>query len=168
MAWRHSQRSLHHFAGTLGPWRSLANVAARWGQVVRVCLVDDNELILDAFALLLRGSGHEVLTAATGAEGLALVARASPDLVVIDLELPRMRGDRAVAEMRRLYPGLPIILTSGKSDPSPGSVGPFGADVFLAKPFNAQKLMSAFSVAQAVRAAVDPRDQSGHRTLRAM
>src|SRR5512134_4017535 len=102
---------------------------------MRICIIDDNVMILEALALLLRDRGHEVFSAESAMEGMALVERTSPDFVLVDLDLPGMKGDALAGELRLRHSALPIILTSGKASPPAGAIGPHAADLFLAKPF---------------------------------
>ncbi|MEI8254786.1 MAG: response regulator [Deltaproteobacteria bacterium] len=81
----------------------------------RLLLVDDERAILETTGGVLTGLGFEVVFAADGLEALSVLAREGPAirLVLMDLTMPRMDGQAAFLEMHRLYPRLPVILTSG-------------------------------------------------------
>lgn len=117
---------------------------------MRICIVDDNAIVMDSLALLLRDAGHEVHCAGAAEEGAAVVEQAKPDCVLVDLDLPGTKGDALAASLRARYRSLPIILTSGHQAP-PGAVGPKGADLFLAKPFTPSALAAAFAKILALR-----------------
>ena len=62
---------------------------------MRICIIDDNALLADAIAFGLRDRGHEVTLAKNGDEGIAAVQGCDYDVVVIDWQMPGMRGDVA-------------------------------------------------------------------------
>jgi len=119
--------------------------------IVRVCLVDDNEAVLDAMALWLRDSNDEVVLARTGAEARSCVQEATPDLVIADVNLPDTTGICLARDLRTLRPGLVILLISGQAQLTAGAVGPDGADAFLMKPFTPKALTAAVRQAQQFR-----------------
>ena len=71
--------------------------AASTGQIL---IVEDNPYNLELMTYLLTASGHEVRSAMTGADGLAVIAAAHPDLVVLDLQLPDMDGYEVLERIR--------------------------------------------------------------------
>ncbi len=118
---------------------------------MRICIIDDNIMVLEALVSLLRDGGHEVFSAHGAPEGLALVTREGPDFLLIDLDLPGMKGDTLACEIRRRDPSLPIVLTSGHGSPPAGSIGPHCAEAFLAKPFTPGDLVATFLRLRALR-----------------
>jgi DNA-binding response OmpR family regulator len=112
---------------------------------MRICIIDDNVMVSDALGLVLRDAGHELLAAHGAEEGVALVNRDNPDLVVVDLDLAGSKGDVLAKLLRARHPVLPIVLCSGHQTPPPDAIGPHGADLFLAKPFTAGMLGAAFA-----------------------
>ena len=118
---------------------------------MRICIIDDNVMVLEALVSLLRDSAHEVFCANGAQDGFVVVEREAPDFLLVDLDLPGMKGDTLAAEMRRRHPSLPIILTSGHGSPPSGSIGPHCADVFLAKPFTPGNLVSTCMRIRALR-----------------
>jgi CheY-like chemotaxis protein len=72
---------------------------------------------------VLGNSGYSTVTAASGEEALRVLRQSNPvHLVILDYEMPGMRGDAVALEMRRLRPKLPIILFTGVPDDIPNSV----------------------------------------------
>jgi signal transduction histidine kinase/CheY-like chemotaxis protein len=109
-----------------------------------VLFVDD-EPILRAFAsLALQRGGFEVLLAADGEEALRLFRqrRAEVALVVLDLTMPRLGGVETLQELRRLDPGVKVLLSSGYSEAEPGPPPGENGDTFLPKPYRPQELLA--------------------------
>jgi CheY-like chemotaxis protein len=98
----------------------------------RILLVDDEQLIRETARMILEGEGYEVLTAADGIEGLHSLSRSLPDLIISDLNMPRMTGFEFLAIVRQRFPHVATIAMSGGY--STGEV-PLGvlADAFLQK-----------------------------------
>lgn len=79
----------------------------------RILVIDDEEGVRDAFELALDEVLYEVVTAADGLEGLARAAEATPDLVILDLKMPRMDGVETLRRLRLQCPGITVyILTA--------------------------------------------------------
>lgn len=79
-------------------------------------LVDDEELILESARELLEPYGYQVLTANQGEEAMALLQRNKDtrvDLVLLDLNMPGMGGEKCLEELRKAYPAMKILITSG-------------------------------------------------------
>jgi two-component system cell cycle sensor histidine kinase/response regulator CckA len=103
-----------------------------------VLLVEDEELVRQSTAAMLSRLGYEVVTAANGREAIEEFTRhnGSFELVVLDLKMPLMGGEEALPELRRVRPGVPVILTSGYSEMEAiRVVGGPTFDGFLQKPY---------------------------------
>ena len=108
----------------------------------RVLVIDDEPQIRRFLDSGLRAEGYEVLLAATGAEGLALAATQSPDLVILDLGLPDMEGHAVLAELRQ-WSQLPVLMLSVRNAESEKvSALDQGANDYMTKPFGIQELMA--------------------------
>jgi len=102
--------------------------------VPRLLLVDDDRAIRDALSLALRRAGHEVVTAATGEEGLARWREQSPDLVLLDVMLPGRDG-LDVCRTIRAAGDTPVVMLTARDDPVDVVVGlEVGADDYVTKP----------------------------------
>ena len=87
------------------------------GDPKRILIVDDNKMGLSARRSVLEAVGHNVATAVSGVEALELFKAGAPfDLVVTDFKMPKMTGVELIAEIRKDYPSIPIILISGFTD----------------------------------------------------
>ena len=83
-----------------------------------VLAVDDNATIRKAISMRLRSKGYEVTTAPDGKEALDLVAKRSFDLVLLDLQMPGMRGEEVLERLRLCYSQtpLPVIMLAASGD----------------------------------------------------
>jgi CheY-like chemotaxis protein len=103
----------------------------------RVLVVDDNKVIRQLIRVNLELEGFEVVTAADGAECLEIVHSVRPDVVTLDVVMPRLDGVRTAARLRAdpRTRGLRIVMVSAGQPPD--GVG----DAFLAKPFEPADLV---------------------------
>jgi PAS domain S-box-containing protein len=109
-----------------------------------ILVVDDEPFVRDVVRRSLEGNGFSVLTAEDGAEGVEILRRSGDRIraVVLDMTMPRMNGEEAFREMRRLWPAMPILITSGYDEQE--ALDRFSRkDVtgFLQKPFQLQTLV---------------------------
>jgi DNA-binding response OmpR family regulator len=112
--------------------------------MARILVIDDDPAICRLVARTLAGSGHDVIEANDGEEGLNLFRAKSPDLVVTDIMMPKQEGIMTIIEMRREAPSVAIIAISGNGQ----GYGPnylefarkLGADAMLPKPFRPAEL----------------------------
>jgi len=93
--------------------------AASSGAVLpaRILLVDDNQSGLSARKSVLEELGHRVATATSAHEALECFSEEQFDLVVTDYKMPRMNGAELIERIRKIKPGLPVILLSGFAEP---------------------------------------------------
>jgi CheY-like chemotaxis protein len=83
------------------------------GQTLRILVVDDDGSFREMMLDLLRESGHDVTGASDGADGLHKFKASAFDVVVTDLEMPRMSGQELAASVKALSPGAVVIAVSG-------------------------------------------------------
>ena len=107
-----------------------------------VLVVEDEPSIAEVVALYLRRAGFEVLSAGDGEEALELLAQATPDLVVLDLMLPKVDGYEVTRRLRARGDTPIIMLTARKSEAERIAGLEMGADDYVVKPFSAQELVS--------------------------
>ncbi len=118
-----------------------------------ILVVDDDERILNFLRSKLRASGYEVHTAVDGCEGLEQAHGQDPDLIVLDLLLPRMDGLEMLREVRA-FSGVPVIILTAKGEDADRIRGlRLGADDYLPKPFNPDELIARI---EAVRRRITP------------
>ena len=108
----------------------------------RVLIVEDDVDIADVLRRSLRNEGYEVRTSADGAEALDVAAGFVPDLVVLDLGLPRMDGIE-VCRRLRLEGDVPILMLTARSETEDRVTGlDSGADDYIVKPFERKELLA--------------------------
>lgn len=118
------------------------------GQGETILLVDDEEAIRVVVTATLERAGYRVLSAANGADGLALFARHRDTvaLVLTDLGMPVMDGLEMVAAVRALEPTIRIIASSGLDEGTGGRGVPTGVRAFLRKPYDASAMLRTLRV----------------------
>jgi len=110
---------------------------------VRVLVVDDEPNALSALASLLEDEGFVVETAADGLAALAKVRELAPDILVVDVEMPGLKGDDLARDIRNDLPDLPVILMTGHGDQVVATARmELGAD-YITKPLAIADLVSA-------------------------
>ncbi len=109
---------------------------------MRVLVIDDEPDLRALYSVNLSEAGHEVLTAANGAEGLGVVAREHPDVILVDLMMPVMDGYEFLQRLRRLpeHAHTPAVVVSAVA--TGGYSRKLGASGFVAKPFDAEALLA--------------------------
>ncbi|MGO8951066.1 MAG: response regulator [Ktedonobacterales bacterium] len=114
---------------------------------VRILIVDDEPEIQRAIRTRLAGEEYLVEGARTGSEGMDLVARWHPDVVILDLSLPDMDGLQVCRELRT-WTQVPILVLSVRmSDADKVTLLEAGADDYLTKPFSSTELVARVRVA---------------------
>jgi len=98
----------------------------------RVLVVDDEPSIREVARAILESQGYEVLTVADGLDGLNALSGSLPDVIISDLNMPRMSGFEFLAIVRRRFPHIATIAMSGEYIPSENPSGIL-ADAFLQK-----------------------------------
>jgi PAS domain S-box-containing protein len=125
-----------------------APVSSQWRGRGTVLLADDEETVRAVSRRLLERLGLDVLTAEDGQAAVAIYGerQADIDMVLLDLTMPRMNGEEAFRELRRLNPGVRVILASGYSEKDiAGRFAGKGLAGCLQKPYTLDKLRSLLS-----------------------
>jgi two-component system nitrogen regulation response regulator NtrX len=108
----------------------------------RVLVIDDEVAIRDSLRMTLEYEGYEFVGAATGQEGLALVERETPDLVVLDVKMPGMDGLEVLDRLRSMGETVPVLVISGHGTISTAvEAVKKGAFDFIEKPFSSEKVL---------------------------
>ncbi|MFB9760060.1 response regulator transcription factor [Ectobacillus funiculus] len=109
----------------------------------RILVVDDEEFILTLIEFNLQQAGFEVITAMDGAEGLRKATEENPDLVILDLMLPKMDGMEVCKELRLRRIMTPILMLTAKDDEFDKVLGlELGADDYMTKPFSPREVIA--------------------------
>jgi two-component system alkaline phosphatase synthesis response regulator PhoP len=107
-----------------------------------VLIVDDERNIVELVRLYLEKEGFNVVSAADGEQALVQYERTDPDLVILDLMLPKLDGFEVCRELRRRG-DVPILMLTARSEDIEAIVGlELGADDYVTKPFNPRALVA--------------------------
>lgn len=106
-----------------------------------VLVVDDDTSILDTVSSILSGEGYDVVSAATGQEALAAVARKQPLLILLDMRMPIMDGWAVARALREQGINVPIVVMTA-AESAKRWADEVGAEGYLAKPFGLDELLA--------------------------
>lgn len=107
----------------------------------RIALVDDDRNITTSVSMALEAEGYEVKTFNDGEEGLKGIRESNPDLVVLDIKMPRMDGMEVLSKFRE-ESATPVIFLTSKDDEVDEVIGlRMGADDYITKPFSQRLLI---------------------------
>ena len=109
----------------------------------RLLIIEDELPMRTALADALAGEGYRVLTAADGRAGLDRALAEKPDLILLDLMMPRLDGFAVCAELRRVGHAVPVLMLTAKGQIEDRVKGlDVGADDYLVKPFSTEELFA--------------------------
>jgi two-component system, OmpR family, KDP operon response regulator KdpE len=121
-----------------------------------ILLVDDEERILTFLKTKLRLLGYDVILAGDGIEALEQIQGQEPDLVILDVMLPKMDGFSTLKELRT-FSSVPVIMLSARGDASDKIKGlGLGADDYLPKPFSPDELVARI---EAIKRRLNPSER---------
>jgi two-component system, OmpR family, alkaline phosphatase synthesis response regulator PhoP len=128
-------------------------------------VVEDDENISTAIQEYFSRAGYSVTTASDGVAGVEAANKNRPDVVVLDLMLPKMDGLAVCKELRQSNPQMPIIMLTAKDDIVDKVLGlEMGADDYITKPFSLReveaRIKSVLRRARAATATADGRDET--------
>jgi len=124
-------------------WRShyILNMTMHKGKL-RILVVDDEPRYVRAIKVNLEASGYEVVTATDGQSAVELAAQVEPDLVLMDVRMPRLTGFEACQRIRE-FSQVPIIMLTALAEETDKVKGlDLGADDYITKPFGAEELLA--------------------------
>lgn len=111
----------------------------------RILLVDDDAEIVESLRLALESNGYSVLIARDGNQGLALSERENPDLVILDMMMPKRSGFLVLEKMRRTRdtPLRVIMITANEGSRHKAYAEMLGVDDYIRKPFPMDRLIDS-------------------------
>ncbi len=114
-------------------------------KVFKVMVIDDSKTIRRTAETLLKKEGFEVILATDGFEALSMIADHQPDLILLDIMMPRLDGYQTCALIKhhRVFRHTPVVMLSSKDglfDRARGRV--VGSDNYITKPFTREELLS--------------------------
>src|SRR5690606_38115234 len=108
-----------------------------------ILVVEDDKRLQKYLKELLLDNGYAVQVAGDGIQGLELLTKNVPDVMVLDLGLPNMSGEAVLSEVRKKYNDLPIIILTAKDSINESVNGlSIGADDYITKPFVADEFLA--------------------------
>jgi DNA-binding response OmpR family regulator len=111
--------------------------------MTRILIIEDDPAILRGLADNLGCESYDVVTAADGEQGYSLARGRKPDLIVLDLMLPRMSGYEVCRKLRAEGVMTPIVMLTARGDEADRIVGlDLGADDYITKPFSIRELLA--------------------------
>lgn len=117
--------------------------------MAKILIAEDERDIRDLVAFTLRFAGHEVITASNGEEAVELAPKINPDLILMDVRMPRMTGYEACKVMKTM-PGIkdvPVVFLTARGQESEIQQGlGAGAEEYLLKPFAPDQLTERVKV----------------------
>ena len=111
----------------------------------RILLVDDDREIVESMRIALEAAGYAVLVARDGNQGLAIAEREDPDLVILDMMMPKRSGFLVLEKLRRTRP-VPlriIMVTANEGSRHKAYAETLGVDDYIRKPFAMDRLLSS-------------------------
>jgi DNA-binding response OmpR family regulator len=109
----------------------------------RILIIEDETPMRTALADVLAGEGYRPLVAADGEIGLRKAVDEQPDLILLDIMMPRLDGFAVCAELRRLGNAVPVLMLTAKGQIEDRVTGlDAGADDYLVKPFSTEELLA--------------------------
>ena len=131
----------------------------------KVLIIEDEENLLEALRYSLEREGFSVLTATDGEGGLQLAREGVPDLILLDVMLPRLDGLEVCRILRRETP-TPILMLTAKSEEIDRVVGlELGADDYVTKPFSMRELVARIRAMLRRSSMAAQSDQAGGNTV---
>lgn len=113
----------------------------------RVLIVDDDAEIIESIRYALEAKGYEVLVARDGNQGLAMAEREAPDLVILDMMMPKRSGFLVLEKLRRTHadPIRVIMITANEGSRHKAYAEMLGVDDYIRKPFAMDRLVDSVS-----------------------
>jgi DNA-binding response OmpR family regulator len=109
----------------------------------RILIIEDELPMRTALQDVLAGEGYRVLTASDGESGLRRAQVEKPDLILLDVMMPKLDGFTLCAELRRLSNSVPVLMLTAKGQVEDRVTGlDAGADDYLVKPFSTEELLA--------------------------
>ena len=109
----------------------------------RILIVEDEKNIVDILSFNLSKEGYETLEAYDGEAGLQLALEQNPDLILLDLMLPKMNGFDVCRSLRRENRSTPVIMLTAREEETDKVLGlELGADDYITKPFSMRELLA--------------------------
>ncbi len=110
----------------------------------KILIVDDEADIIEILQFVLEANGYECVTAMDGEEGLKLAREISPDLIILDVMMPKINGYKISRLLKydNKYKDIPILMITARSQDEDKLIGEeTGADEYITKPFKVDNVL---------------------------
>ena len=104
----------------------------------KILIIDDEQDIVETIQFMLETQGYECISAFDGEEGLKLAKNSNPDLIILDVMMPKINGFKVSRLLKydNLYKNIPILMLTARSQDEDKAIGEeTGADEYITKPF---------------------------------
>ncbi len=114
-------------------------------QAKRILLVDDDTEIVESMRIALEANGYQILVARDGNQGLVMAEREDPDLVILDMMMPKRSGFLVLEKLRRTrrIPIRVIMITANEGSRHKAYAEMLGVDDYIRKPFAMDRLLES-------------------------
>ena len=121
------------------------NSSPETGSVKKILIIDDDQEIVESVQLALEAKGYRVFSGSDGNQGLVLTERESPDLVILDMMMPKRSGFLVLEKLRRTLrmPVRIIMITANEGNRHKNYAETLGVDDYIRKPFPMDRLLES-------------------------
>lgn len=112
----------------------------------KILVVDDEKDITETLSFMLKAAGYDVITASDGEEGLKFAKEENPDLIILDVMMPKINGYKIARLLKydNKYKHIPIIMVTARGQDSDKLIGEeTGADEYITKPFEFEEVLKS-------------------------
>ena len=112
----------------------------------KILVVDDEKDITETLSFMLKAAGYDVITASDGEEGLKFAEEENPDLIILDVMMPKINGYKIARLLKydNKYKHIPIIMVTARGQDSDKLIGEeTGANEYITKPFEFEEVLKS-------------------------
>ena len=112
----------------------------------KILVVDDEKDITETLSFMLKAAGYDVITASDGEEGLKFAKEENPDLIILDVMMPKINGYKIARLLKydNKYKHIPIIMVTARGQDSDKLIGEeTGANEYITKPFEFEEVLKS-------------------------
>ncbi len=116
--------------------------------MTKILIVDDEKDIVETLSFMLKTKGYETITAYDGEEGLKLAKEEHPDLIILDVMMPKINGYKICRLLKydAKYKNIPIVMVTARSQEGDKLIGEeTGADRYITKPFEFSDILDVIN-----------------------
>ena len=133
--------------------------------MAKILIVEDEPNMVAGLRDNFEFEGYQVITASDGVSGLEKALHESPDLVLLDVMMPRMSGLDVCKQLKQKRPSIPVIMLTARGQEVDKVVGlELGADDYVTKPFSIRELLARVKALQGFRGSVLGRVEEGQKS----